>query len=463
MQPYPKYKDSGVAWLGEIPDSWIVRRLRIISLVRSSGVDKKTNSNEVAVLLCNYVDVYKNDYITSSIDFMKATATKEEIQKLELEKDDIIITKDSENWQDIAVPAFVIDKLTKTVCAYHLTLIRPFSNKVKNKFLYRAFSSAPIANQLYVCAKGVTRFGLTLGDIKNTVFPIPLIKEQNQIASYLDLQTDKITKFIKAKQQLIKLLQEQKQVIINEAVTKGINPNVKLKDSDVDWLGEIPEHWENMKIKQVVIFNPSKSESIKNTDLNTNVTFLPMEKISTNWKITCDIKLPLSEVYQGFTYFQRNDVVLAKITPCFENGKGAFLNNLDSKFGFGTTELYVLRPLKNIMGEYLSFIFRSYKFLNLGTKHMSGAAGQQRVQKNFIKNFEIGLPSIKEQKKIVAFIEDKSNLIDKAISRIKKEITLIEEYRNRLIADVVTGKVDIRSVTVPKLKATSTELEQEYN
>jgi type I restriction enzyme S subunit len=94
---------------------------------------------------------------------------------------------------------------------------------------------------------------------------------------------------------------------------------------------------------------------------------------------------------------------------------------------------------------------------------MSGAAGQQRVQKNFIKNFEIGLPSIKEQKKIVAFIEDKSNLIDKAISRIKKEITLIEEYRNRLIADVVTGKVDIRSVTVPKLKATSTELEQEYN
>ena len=146
---------------------------------------------------------------------------------------------------------------------------------------------------------------------------------------------------------LIALLKEQKQNIINEAVTKGINPEVEMKDSGLEWLGEIPAHWEVRRLKQIIYFNPSKNENVKTASPEERVVFLPMEKISVDGRIDCSLKSELKQVSEGFTYFAKDDVVIAKITPCFENGKGAFLSELETDFGFGTTELFVLRPSKN--------------------------------------------------------------------------------------------------------------------
>ena len=127
IDPEVKLKPSGVEWIGDIPEHWEVRRLRTIASVRASGVDKNAIEDEVPVLLCNYVDVYKNDRITASIDFMQATASLEEIHAFELKANDVIITKDSESWDDIAIPTFVPEALSGVVCAYHLALIRPLS------------------------------------------------------------------------------------------------------------------------------------------------------------------------------------------------------------------------------------------------------------------------------------------------------------------------------------------------
>ncbi len=281
--------------------------------------------------------------------------------------------------------------------------------------------------------------------------PLPPQKEQDRIARFLDWKTSQINKFIRNKRRLIELLKEQKQNVINQAVTRGLDPKVNFKPSGVEWIGEIPEHWDATKLKRVVSFNPSKSETRANPADEEKVVFLPMENISVNGDIDCSEKRTLSEVWNGFTYFRRGDVVVAKITPCFENGKGAHLKGLESDFGFGTTELIVLRPSKAINGAFLRFLTSTKQFLLLGEQYMNGAAGQQRIPSDFVKNYSIGLPPIDEQLEILEHIQEKSAEIDQAISRAQREIELMREYRTRLISDVVTGQVDVRGIAVAEV------------
>ena len=265
------------------------------------------------------------------------------------------------------------------------------------------------------------------------------------------VSVDSVQRFIRNKRRLIELLKEQKQNVINQAVTRGLDPKVNFKPSGVEWIGDIPGHWDATKLKRVVSFNPSKSETRANPADEEKVVFLPMENISVNGDIDCSEKRTLTEVWNGFTYFRRGDVVVAKITPCFENGKGAYLDRLESDFGFGTTELIVLRPSKAIDGAFLRFLTSTKQFLLLGEQYMTGAAGQQRIPSDFVKNYPIGVPPIDEQLEILEHIQKKSAEIDQAIIRAQREIELMREYRTRLISDVVTGQVDVRGIEVPEV------------
>lgn len=290
---------------------------------------------------------------------------------------------------------------------------------------------------------------LNFNNFRLVDLPLPPQREQDRIARFLDWKTAQINKFIRNKRRLIELLKEQKQNVINQAVTRGLDPKVNFKPSGVEWIGDIPEHWGATKLKRVVSFNPSKSETRANSADEEKVVFLPMENISVNGDIDCTEKRTLSEVWNGFTYFRRGDVVVAKITPCFENGKGAYLDRLESDFGFGTTELIVIRPTKAIDGAFLRFLTSTKQFLLLGEQYMTGAAGQQRIPSDFVKNYPIGLPPIDEQLEILEHIQEKSAEIDQAIIRAQREIELMREYRTRLISDVVTGQVDVRGIEVP--------------
>ncbi len=143
FKPYPAYKDSGIEWLGQIPAHWVVRRLKTIASVQLSNVDKKSVEGEVAVRLCNYVDVYYNEHITPDLDFMQATATPEQVRRFSLRRDDVLITKDSESWTDIAVPSVVVSDLPETLCGYHLALVRPEGDQ-HGAFLARAKARAAL-------------------------------------------------------------------------------------------------------------------------------------------------------------------------------------------------------------------------------------------------------------------------------------------------------------------------------
>jgi len=223
------------SFLQTVPEGWEVRRLRTIATVKPSGVDKKSHEGELPVQLCNYVDVYKNQEINSSLNFMKATATPEEIKNFTLIHGDIIITKDSETWDDIAVPAIVTENMD-VVCAYHLALIRTTTQEITNKYLYRAISADPIADHFRVSANGVTRFGLSQGAIKDAPIPIPSIQEQAQIVSYIETKTAALDQAISRTEREIALMQEYRTRLISDVVTGKIDVrDIEIPDiADID-------------------------------------------------------------------------------------------------------------------------------------------------------------------------------------------------------------------------------------
>ena len=242
LYPYPAYKRSGVPWLGNIPAHWELRRLRTVAEMRVSNVDKHSREGELPVRLCNYVDVYKHDRIIPAMPFMTATASRDEVTRFRLERDDVLITKDSEAWDDIGVPALVTEAADDLLSGYHLALLRPFK-EILGAYLARTLQSKEVAYQFHIRANGVTRYGLTYTGIKSVCIPLPPLPEQAAIVRYLDYVGRRIRRYLTAKRKLIALLEEEKQAVINQAVTRGLDPNARLKPSGVDWLGDVPVHW----------------------------------------------------------------------------------------------------------------------------------------------------------------------------------------------------------------------------
>ena len=211
-------KDSGVEWIGEIPEHWEVKELRYISNSYPSNVDKHSKKNETPVLLCNYTDVYKNEFITMEFDFMKATATDDQIQRFKLLKGDIIITKDSETADDIAAPALVKEDLQNVICGYHLAMIRP-NKEIFSEFLFRQLQTKIFNIQFEICANGITRVGLGTTDMKGAKFLVAPLSEQKVIANFIESASQKIDKAIDFQQQQIEKLKEYKSSLIDAAVT----------------------------------------------------------------------------------------------------------------------------------------------------------------------------------------------------------------------------------------------------
>ena len=243
LKPYPAYKDSSVPWMGRLPEHWQIQRQRNLARMLVSNVDKNTVDGEVPIRLCNYVDVYSNDRITDQISFMRASASKVEINRFRLELGDVIITKDSEAWNDIAVPALVDYAPPDLVCGYHLAILRPRQDVILGAYIFRALQTQQVAVQYHVAANGVTRYGLSHDAIKSVQLPVPSLTEQSAIVRYLNHADQRIRHSIRAKKKLIALLIEQKRAIVENAVSRGLEPNVTLKQSGVDWLGNVPAHW----------------------------------------------------------------------------------------------------------------------------------------------------------------------------------------------------------------------------
>lgn len=222
LDPNVKMKDSGVEWIGEVPVHWEVKRLRHVANFKNSTVDKKSYDGQQQIHLCNYTDVYYNEFITSGLNFMPSTASAAEIDQFSLKKGNVIITKDSEDPADIGIPAIVSDDLDDIVCGYHLTVIRA-DDLETSRVIHRALQSKPTQAHFFVEAPGITRYGLNQDAIGDTQLCIPPPQERKNLADHIDRETARIDALIAKVRKSIDLLKEHRSALITAAVTGQID------------------------------------------------------------------------------------------------------------------------------------------------------------------------------------------------------------------------------------------------
>jgi type I restriction enzyme S subunit len=440
LKPYPVMKDSGVSWLGSVPEHWELRRLRNLAEMRVSNVDKHTIEGEHAVRLCNYVDVYKNDHITPSMNLMRATATREEIERFRLAVDDVLITKDSETWNDIGVPALVRGSANDLVSGYHLAILRPFKSRMTGEFLFRALQSTGLQYQFHVEANGVTRYGLSHAAIKSVWLPVPSLSEQSAIARFLDHADRRIRRYIRSKQKLIKLLEEQKQAIIHRAVTRGLDRDVRLKPSGIEWLGEVPEHWQIRRIGRIAkVFNgttPSRAKPsywdggtipwLSSGKVNEWIVETPSEFVTEQAKQQCSLRTA-----------PRGAVIVGLVGQGKTRAKAALLG-LDACINQNVAAVV---PRLQTSGVYLLYWFTaSYKPL----RELGRGGNQEALNCEIVGNWRVALPPQQEQDAICGHLETALLKVSEMERGTRHEIDLLREFRRCLIADVVTGKLDVR-------------------
>ena len=232
------------------------------------------------------------------------------------------------------------------------------------------------------------------------------------------------------------------------------------KDSGVEWLGEVPAHWEVKRGRFCAAVNP---QSLRSLHSDSEVSFVPMEAVGEYGGLNLDQTRSVFEVDSGYTEFKDGDVVVAKITPCFENGKGALAMGLLNGIGFGTTELHVLRPFANLDVRFLFYFSISQVFRSMGEGEMYGAGGQKRVPPEFCKDIQIPLPPVEEQNSIADFLDHQTEKIDMLVAKKRTLIERLKEERTALITQTVTRGLPPEAARVvgldphPKLKPSGVE------
>lgn len=437
--------DSGIEWIGLKPQSWPIIKLKNFTQIFSSNVDKKIADDEEEVSLCNYVNVYYNDKITLDIPFMTATATEQEIKKFRLQLDDVVVTKDSEDPNDIAVPAVVSESDEKLICGYHLSIIRANSTGLTGQYLFWALKDLSIASQLHRQATGITRWAISRKHLKNVSIPHPGADEQTCIAQYLDQTCAAIDHAIAVKQQQLDKLDQLRKSIIYNAVTKGLDDSVEMRDSGLGWCAMIPSHWSVSKLKRVfseVDYGISESTSEEGRYAVLKMGNLVNREIAyTKIEYVPDVSSSL--------VLDTNDLLFNRTNSHDQVAKvGIFRGEKKDNVTFASY-LVRLRVGPKHDPEFLNYLLNTEEFLGLARKLAIPSVQQANLNPTRYGRMEICVPAYEEQKEIREFLDTKLVSIRHVEDKAKKQIEVLNEYKKSLIHECVTGK---RRITEADLK-----------
>jgi len=433
---YPEYKDSGVEWLRVVPEHWKIQRIRNIVDMSVSNVDKHTKEGELSVRLCNYIDVYKNDKITERISFMRATATPEEIERFRLEPDDVLITKDSESWNDIGIPALVEYTADDLVCGYHLASLRPRKTLIRGPFLLRALQCPEVAFQFHVAANGVTRYGLSHESIKSVLLPVSPLTEQANIAAFLDCETAKLDALIAKKERLIELLREKRAALISHAVTKGLDPSAPMKDSKIEWLGDIPVHWNVLKFSREIHIAKGQIDPEVEPYLSM-LLIAPNHIESGTGRLLLEQTASEQSAQSGKYQCSAGDIIYSKIRPALAKITIAPRNCLCS------ADMYPMSGSSRIVNPYLLWLFLSKQFTAWSILEADRVA-MPKINRETLNELRMPVPSLSEQRAIADYLDHEEEKVNKIIVKVRLAIEHLLEYRTALISAAVTGKIDVR-------------------
>lgn len=265
-------------------------------------------------------------------------------------------------------------------------------------------------------------------------FDMPSIENQQRKVTYLDTKLSEIDHQVSLLTSKRDAYLRLKKSIINHVVTHGLNPNVKMKDSGIEWIGEVPEHWEVKRMKDICALSPN----IKSCSEYEYGSYLPMEGLRLDQIETSD---ELVSTLQGkYTPFEDNDLLVAKVTPCFENGNIAIAKGLTNGVGFGSSEIFVLRANKYNNIRFLFYMSLSSKFQDKACATMCGVGGLKRISPLFMKTYIMAIPPSTEQRAIATYLDDKCAKIDTIVSNLDKQISRYADLKRSLIDEVITGK-----------------------
>ena len=445
---YLEYKDSGVSGLGGIPRHWQVMQLKrtVDGCVNGVwGADPTKDGSDTIVLRVADFDrpkltIKRDGYTIRKIDEKDKLTRK-------LKPGDLLLEKSGGGAKTLVGQVVLFDGSFEAVTSNFVAKLTPHRG-FNSRFLNYVFTRFYSDNINYCSIKQNTGIqNLDSAAYLAEKFGFPFVQEQQKIANFLDHETAKIDTLIEKQQQLIKLLKEKRQAVISHAVTKGLNPNAPMRDSGVEWLGEVPEHWNISKVKYLAELTPKKTEveALKNK----TCSFIPMEKLKKDLLILDETR-QISQVFDGYTYFKDEDLLVAKVTPCFENKNMVVARGLHNGVGFGSSEIYVLRPNLESLNDFLYYRLQEDILMEMATGAMTGAGGLKRVPSVFLNNVQLALPPMKERLEIVEYIRGYVSKFDNLMKNSEYVIKLMQERRTALISAAVTGKIDVRNWQAPQ-------------
>ena len=423
LHPYPAYKPSGVEWLGDVPAHWDVRRLRnvltgtnirnqpdlpLLSVLRERGVilrdvsNSEENHNFIPDDLTNY-KVVKNGQF--AMNKMKAWQGSYGVSQSD----------------GIVSPAYYVFDVQEVVQSYFHAATRSITSV---PFFAQASDGVRIA-----------QWDLSQPRMREIPFLVPPAPEQRAIVGYLDYVDRRIRRYVAAKRKLIALLEEEKQAIVNQAVTCGLDPTVRFKPSGVEWLGDVPEHWEMRRSKR--LFSP-RQELARPNDIQLSATqaygVIPQDEYERKvGRRIVKISLHLDKR----RHVEVDDFVISM---------RSFQGGLERAWATGCirSSYIVLLPTTEVDVEFFSYVFKSRAYIKALQSTANFIRDGQDLNFNNFCAVDLPFPPAGEQRKIAVALGEATSSIDAAIARARRQIKLVQEYRTRLIADVVTGKLDVR-------------------
>lgn len=414
-----RLRDSGIKWIGEIPENW-----RIESIGRHfENRNEKVSDYDYAPL-----SVTKSGVVPQLDEVAKSNAHED--RKL-VRRGDFVINSRSDRKQSCGLSSY-----DGSVSLINLVLVP--HGEIDSLYSSYLFNNYGFAEEFYRWGTGIVAdLWSTKWDLMRRInVPVPPIAEQKKIADFLDGKCAEIDELVQTEEKMIEELKAYKQSVITEAVTKGLNPSAPMKDSGIEWIGKIPASWEVGRMKYVADIN-APCKDVKQYE---RISYAPMECIKRGW-MECQEISPL-ESSSGLTTFEENDIVMAKVTPCFENGNIAVAKDLINGVALGSSELFVFRA-RTVLTEWLFYFLQNSKFTDLAKSTMVGTGGLKRVSPKFVSNYQMGVPSLDEQKQIADYLGEKCAKIDEIIALRTEQINQLKEYKKSLIYEYVTGKKEV--------------------
>ena len=426
----------------EAPSGWKLEKLKFFANIRNSNVDKTISEDEEPVRLCNYTDVYYNDCITSDLHFTDGSATEAEIERFQLKRGQVIVTKDSEAWDDIGIPALVSEDMAKVLCGYHLAVLEPGPG-LDGGFLAWLCRAEPLNDQFKLAANGVTRFGLGQHAMKNVFIAVPPLDTQRYIARFLDEKTAQIAGLIERKRELLDRLAEKRRALITRAVTNGLNANVPSSRPDrraIERLGGMmrPPSWAAWKLSHAYRrigsgTTPTSSDAryytnsggtpwVTTAELRENVISVTKQQVTQE----------ALEDFPALRMYKPGSVMMAMY--------GATIGRLGMTEVVATcNQACCVFEASNQFDNRFLFYWLWHRRGDLVARSVGG--GQPNLSQYDLREERAFCPPLHTQRRIARFLDEETARIDGLGEKLRDSIVRLEEYRSALVTAAVTGQL----------------------